>query len=104
VKHPFHPNTHICFPKLFPNEDWENQISSEGCTITEKNINPSVNITFMEKYLDKPEKRIVFPKVKGPLGETMYRFKGEFELSVEESKTQQCLVWKRIAVQVQTYS
>ncbi len=33
----------------------------------------------------------------------MYRFKGEYEIDVQQSYKQKCLVWKRIAKRVKTY-
>ncbi|OIJ20752.1 hypothetical protein BKP45_08105 [Anaerobacillus alkalidiazotrophicus] len=48
-------------------------------------------------------KRIVFAGVKSPLGGVIYKFKGEFNLDVEQSYEEQCLVWKRLATRVKTY-
>ncbi|MYL45599.1 hypothetical protein GLV94_08060 [Virgibacillus halodenitrificans] len=48
-------------------------------------------------------KRIVFAREKDNLGLMMYRFKGEYEISVQEAYKEGCLVWNRIAERVKTY-
>ena len=48
-------------------------------------------------------KRIVFAYEEDNNGQFMYRFKGEYEIDVQQSYKQKCLVWKRIAKRVKTY-
>ena len=48
-------------------------------------------------------KRIVFAKVKGNLGDIMYRFKGLYELNLEKTTVADCLYWERINTRILTY-
>jgi len=105
-----HPNPEIMlwFPKLFPNEEWDNQISHDEETITEKNKdsekakeNVISIVTNKEKH---KHQRIVFAKVKGNLGDTLYRFRGLYELDIQKSNENTGLVWKRTETRVKTYN
>jgi very-short-patch-repair endonuclease len=104
AKHGVEPNTLIWFPKLYPNKDWDNQLSDDEETITEY----SDNTEYMHKHIDRVLKareftRIVFPKIKGPLGDTLYRFKGRYELDQEATNYETGFVWRRTATKVKTY-
>ena len=102
--HPYFPDTLICFPKLYPNGEWDNTLSFDGKTIEEKNKDNKKARIHMEKVIEsEPHKRIVFAKVKGPLGYIMYKFKGEFKLDKIASTEKGCLVWNQIAESVKTY-
>jgi very-short-patch-repair endonuclease len=94
----------IWFPKLYPNEKWINTISDDEETITEK----SVDLDITEKYVDKMKSkdqptRIVFARVKSPLGEVMYRFRGEYKFDTDASNYKDGLIFRRIATSVKTY-
>ena len=58
---------------------------------------------YIEKRNGKKHKRIVFAKVKGSLGDILYRFRGLYELSLEDSGAEVGLVWKRKSTRVKTY-
>lgn len=47
--------------------------------------------------------RLVFARVKGPLGDLMYRFKGEYKTDKEAANYETGAVHKRIATRVKTY-
>jgi very-short-patch-repair endonuclease len=103
--HPIEKDTTIWMPKLFPNGDWDNSISYNEDVIfetaaptNEKYYNKQIII---ESY--KRKKRIVFAKVRGPLGDIMYRFKGLFELDEKETVKTNCAVWRKISDTVKTY-
>lgn len=101
------PEILIWFPKLYPNGDWDNQISSDERIITERNVNSEKDEQHVLSYTNGAKKqrlkRIVFARVKGNLGDVLYRFRGLYELDLEETKVGVGLVWKRISTRVQTY-
>ncbi len=105
--HPHHSDTILWFPKLFPNGMWNNSISNDECTIVENHEqieearkHVSMHLENKEKY---KHKRVVFAKVKGNLGDVLYRFRGLYELDVDASNHQDGLVWKRSKSKVETY-
>jgi len=104
-----HPDfdTVIWFPKLFPNGEWENNISFDEEVITEKNVNLEKAREHVISHISNKEKhkhkRIVFAKVKGNLGDILYRFRGIYELCINESNEVTGLVWKRIGKRVETF-
>ena len=104
-----HPDKDIMlwFPKLFPNDRWINNISPDEEIITERNIDPEIAIEHINGYINKSNgmqhKRIVFAKVRGNLGDTLYRFRGLYELSIKDSGLPIGLVWQRKKTSVKTY-
>jgi very-short-patch-repair endonuclease len=104
-----HPdqNIMIWFPKLFPNGEWDNQISSDEEVITERNKNDEKAKQHISNYLNNKEKhkhqRIVFAKVKGNLGDVFYRFRGHYKLDVRNSNEKTGLIWRRIKTRVETF-
>lgn len=104
TNHPYIDDVMIWFPKLFPNGEWDNSISPDGTIIREKNIHEEkVDQHINEIIHNQKHKRIVFAKVKGPLGDVLYKFKGEFELDVPLSIKERCLIWRRISETVKTF-
>lgn len=104
TSHPYYDDVMIWFPKLFPNGEWDNSISPDGKIIREKNVHEfKIDIHINEVIQNQKHKRIVFAKVKGPLGYIMYKFKGEFELDISSSIEKRCLIWKRISETVKTF-
>ena len=102
--HPYYDDVMIWFPKLFPNGEWDNSISPDGKIIRERNVHEEkVDSHINDVINNQIHKRIVFAKVKGPLGEVVYKFKGEFELDILFSKQERCLIWKRISDTVKTF-
>ena len=76
-------NKAVWFPKLYPNDTWENSLSDDFKKIIMKN---RVGLT-----LSDPEKKewIVFAHYRNLLDQTIYKFLGEFHLSLEESDNSQ---------------
>lgn len=104
AKHP-DPKTIVWFPKLFPNGEWENSISQDEKEIIERNEDPEKARRHLEAHLRSMShtKRVVFAKVRDSLGQVLYRFRGLYEIDVDESKNVNGLFWRRIATKVKTY-
>ncbi len=104
-----HPDsdTILWFPKLYPNGEWDNKISSDESTITERNENDDKAKMHVVSHLENKEKhkhkRIVFARVKGNLGDVLYRFRGLYELDTKTSNAKVGLIWHRVATRVDTY-
>lgn len=108
-----HPDSDIMlwFPKLFANGEWDNKISADEEEIIERNEDNEKAKKYVLSHLNDKEKdkyqhqhkRIVFAKVKGNLGDTLYRFRGLYELDIKNSNEKTGLVWKRKCTKVKTY-
>jgi len=109
-----HPDkdTIIWCPKLFldgqkQEGEWDNTISADGQTITEKNsaskekAEEHVNIHINNK--EKAHKRIVFIKIKDNLGVILYRFRGLYKLNLMKSNVTHGLIWERAKTEIPTY-
>lgn len=106
AKHPIEKGTLLWFPKLYANDKYTNRLSDDGNLIFESNNNKeSTKEQILEQSNSKVflSRRIVFARVIGPLGDIMYRFKGEFILDTEESINNKCFVWRKISERVKTY-
>lgn len=101
VDHLREPNKCIWFPKLYENINWKNSISFDEEEIREKSKKDAMG--HYKKFINDSRSRIVFAHAKGPLGDTLYRFKGEYELCKEGSSIEHGLMWKRIKTRVTTY-
>ncbi|MEW6997760.1 AbaSI family restriction endonuclease [Colwelliaceae bacterium BS250] len=105
-----HPDKDIMlwFPKLFKNGKWDNKILDEDNTIVERHEDELKAIEHVTSHLNNKvkhkHKRIVFAKVKGNLGDTLYRFRGQYELDVSNSNPQKGLVWRRTLNRVCTFN
>lgn len=104
--HPDH-NIMLWFPKLFPNGEWDNQISSDEKVITERHEDVTKAKQHVSSHVNNPGKhkhqRIVFAKVRGNLGDVLYRFRGQYQLDVNNSNEKTGLIWRRIKTRVRTY-
>ena len=101
-----HPNEErmLWFPKLYANNDWENEISLDENEIYEKNIRDQK--AYFNKYKNEPKhrkERVVFARVRSSLGDVMYRFKGVYKLDLADSEVKRKFVYKRTATSVNTY-
>jgi len=104
ANHPFEENKMIWFPKLYHNDDWNNSISLDEKTITEISADQCKIFSHIDQILDsKIYNRIIFARVKGPLGDIMYRFKGEYELNLDKTSPHSGLIWERTEDRVKTY-
>jgi very-short-patch-repair endonuclease len=101
------PNIMLWFSKLFPNGEWDNQISSDENVITERNKDAKKAKQHVSSLVNNKEKhkhqRIVFAKVKGNLGDVLYRFRGQYQLDLKDSNEKTGLIWRRIETKVITY-
>ncbi len=107
--HPHEENTVIWFPKLYPNDGWENSLNSTEDLIIEKATKADENDFRREAHVVQTlsqdiEYRVVFAHGKNLLGETLYRFKGRFKLDREASNVKDGLIWRRDCCIVKTYS
>jgi very-short-patch-repair endonuclease len=104
ARHAFEQDIAIWFPKLYDNADWHNVISDDEETIYERSKRD--NNTFINTFLKRTDlfKRLVFARVRGPLGDIMYRFKGLYEVDVETSRRTSTMTHRRKAKRVKTYS
>lgn len=104
AKHAKEHNKMIWFPKLYLNGKWDNSISNDDEIITEICKTPENANLHVDKSLKKYDvKRIVFARVISPLGDVMYRFKGEYELDIEKTNYTNGVIYKRINTRVKTY-
>ena len=79
---PMDRKTGLWFPKLYVNNDWDNQLSEDGLWIREEYIGGDVvQKTEHEVTVDdRGQDRITFARVKSPLGVYLYRFVGVFRM------------------------
>lgn len=110
ASHPNNPDIWLWFPKLYPNGEWDNQISDDEETITERNEDPVKAKEHVRKHIDNFDnkerynhQRIVFARVKDNLGGLLYRFRGLYQLDIQASEKIVRLVWRRTAIRVKTY-
>lgn len=106
VKHPKEANKILWFPKLYTNDEWENAISNDENTITEKSLNTEKaeeHIIKAKSEKNAQTTRIVFARVRSPLGDVMYRFKGEYKLNVERTNFENGVIYERVSKRVTTY-
>jgi very-short-patch-repair endonuclease len=104
IKHPLEEGTIIWFPKLYANEEWDNSISDDESLISEISKSPDKAMKHIEKIKASPyHRRIVFARVKSPLGDIMYRFKGLYEIDMLSSAKSDRLFWKKVSGRVKTY-
>ena len=80
-----YPNHNLWFPKFYENEEWDNQISSDGKIITEKCKNPDKYKEWFKDVTSNLVKRITFPRSIDNLGFKLYRFAGIFETDLNSS-------------------
>lgn len=104
IAHPIEPEKRLWFPKLYKNDKWNNQLSLDEETI----ISTTESIEDSKKNVDyiigqKNYSVIVFAKVKSPLGDVMYRFKGEYKIDAEATNYEIGGVFRRISTRVKTY-
>ncbi len=103
-KHPIEPNKRLWFPKLYKNDKWNNQLSTDENAIistTESMEDSKANVDYI--ISQNHYSVIVFARVKSPLGDTMYRFKGEYKIDEEATNYEVGGIYRRIATRVKTY-
>jgi len=92
----------VWFPKLYKNEHWDNQLSADGKTITERQIKGIyTHITDIDGSESKyPHRRYCFAHSRNELGATMYRFIGVFERDVVKSNEDQCSIYRQVSTEI----
>ena len=80
----------VWFPKLYKNGDWNNSLSEDLKRITMKKIGGRVSDLKKRKRIN-----IVFAHNKDHLGQIVYKFLGEFHLSLEESNAHQHVLFRK---------
>lgn len=104
ANHPIEKDVVLWFPKLYPNDKWDNGISEDENIIYEKSAIPEKVDEHISEIINKSKhKRIVFARVIDSLGDIMYRFKGLYELNIQETLLQKQVVWERKSTRVKTY-
>jgi very-short-patch-repair endonuclease len=105
AKHPKELDKIIWFPKLYRNEKWNNSISDDEKTITEISAEPDKIKPHIDSVISsKIYYRVVFARVKSPLGDIMYRFRGLYKFNLKDSNYDNGLIWERTLERVPTYS
>ena len=85
---------YLWFPKFYNNDEWDNKISDDGKTITEKCKNPHKLKNWHKGINNNPVKRITFPRSFDNLGFKLYRFKGIFETDTENSSIENGVIYR----------
>jgi hypothetical protein len=95
---PFPPmeNTILWWPSDY-NRNWENKISPDSLTITERAVNEKNPGDHAFGVLNNPHNRVTFFKDRDILGYTYYRFKGVFQLDMSRSNKVDGLFWVRVS-------
>lgn len=106
AKHPIEKDCALWFPQFYENGLWNNSISEDDSVIKERYIGSKyTNKQSVENNIhDLRKKRLVFARVKSPLGWIMYRFIGVYELDVEASLKEECSIYRKISDVCKTYS
>lgn len=104
AKHPNETDKIIWFPKLYRNNEWNNSISDDEKVITEISAETDKIKSHIDSVISsKIYLRVVFARVKSPLGDIMYRFKGLYKFNQKDSNYNNGLIWERVAESVSTY-
>ena len=82
-------NKEVWFPKLYPNNTWNNSLSDDFTKIIMKK-NDNSKIGYTKKY-----EWIVFAHFKDLLGQIVYKFLGEFHTLFEETKDNQLVLIRK---------
>ena len=104
IRHPVEPNKRLWFPKFYENEEWKNQFSDDEKTVSEFcKIEGRANEYVDEALVSNTDVRLLFARVRGPLGDLLYRYKGEYEIDREQTNYQNGVVYRRIDTRSKTY-
>ena len=89
----------IWFPKFYKNDLWENILSDDQKKITMKVV--SGQLLNSEKLKDEiyEHKKFVFGHFKDALGQTIYKFLGEFHMNLNKSGSTQT-IWERVKTRI----
>ena len=103
-RHPKERNKRLWFPKLYDNDEWSNQISTDESVIISKSKLPERNKLEIDLINPKEDYIVIaFVREKNASGNLMYRFKGEYHLDQDSMSYKNGHVWRRISNRVKTY-
>ena len=77
---------------------WENEISDDGLFIFENQKERKEG--YLNSVIEEQPIRYIFTKYRDETGNMIYKFKGVFELDLEQSKINNIRVWKRVASEI----
>lgn len=77
-------------------ENWANEMSADGKTITEYHKGDR-RTQHVQEHLAKEQRRITFYRKRDLFGQNYYRFVGVYELDKEQSLAENKCVWRRVA-------
>ncbi len=106
VRHPIEKGRFLWFPKIDYSGKWENRISADGLTMTERTKMENDNNKFISQYFlydNFDAERVAFAGEIDPLGKFGYNFKGVFQIDKEVSQREGIAIHKRIDTRVKTY-
>jgi len=105
AKHPHEENTGIWFPKLYDNKEWANSFDeTTGVIRSSCKKGGEQQKNHVENRLSDPiKRRLIFARVKDNLGDVKYRFRGVFELDIENTNYENGVVWNRVSEVAKTY-
>jgi hypothetical protein len=97
VSHPKSNAYSIWWPSERKRSGWSNTLSFDEQEIVETHSDAIKKHAHYNRYLDSPQKRIVFFHYKDILGLTSYKFIGVFDYDRSKSSQSAGTVWKRVA-------
>ncbi|MBA3770720.1 MAG: hypothetical protein H0X08_09560 [Blastocatellia bacterium] len=106
IPHPTEAAKFLWFPKLYENAEWLNTLSSDEAIITEICKIPGRREAQVDEAIgdfERTGRRLVFARVRSPLGDLMYRFKGEYVFDVDASNYERGSVFNRVDKRAKTY-
>jgi very-short-patch-repair endonuclease len=104
--HPSEANTKLWFPRLYPNADWDNQLSTDENVITYASFDPDRRNTHIDEMVADGRTsptRVVFARVVDALGVRVYKFKGAYQFDFDATNYETGIVLNRISTRVNTY-
>lgn len=105
VKYPKEGYTEIWWPEKKKKNNWVNDFYEDFKYITEEHIDDEKSISHLNYFIKKSPncKRVVFFKYKDELGFNFYKFVGCYEFSIEISKKQNKVIWKRFSESIDDF-
>jgi very-short-patch-repair endonuclease len=100
LKSKVYPNHNLWFPKFYKNKQWDNSISKDGITITEKCLDPTSYNSWYEDVMSNLVRRITFPRSIDNLGFKLYRFAGVFETDVNASSLENGVIHRLVETRI----
>ena len=104
ASNPMDASTGLWFPKLYPNKAWHNELSADGQTIVEicLSSDPELRRDHYRRCSERTRNRVTFARVASPMGMTLYRFVGVFEMDKANSSPDGTVRYSRVAISAKT--